>query len=96
MNTDTGRIYDLDALGVRENELRHEYASLRRAPFEFSDPFEKLTAEDERTELLAAARLHKLVPVSGDVAHTMKLGQRELERRAKRRRAVKDARKRNR
>lgn len=58
--------------------------------------FGRVLTDDERAAVLAMRKGEAVVPVSPKVAHTMTLGQREAERRKRRRRAQKDARKRNR
>lgn len=82
MNTETGRIYTPDEMRERlsAREMRRDHE--RR--------IEKSQAEFEQ-----AYDAGKIVPVSGLVAQQVTLGQRELKRRQKRR-AVKDARKKNR
>lgn len=107
MNVDSGRIYDLGELypeeknrtAQREADARLmalELASLPTPEVEWSDPAVKLSIEQQRRELAAATAIGKAVPVSAAVAQTMKLGQRELERRGRRRKAAKQARKNNR
>lgn len=107
MNVDSGRIYDLGEL-YPDEKLRTEQreadarvmalklASLPTPEVEWSDPAVKLSMAEQRSELAAATAIGKAVPVSAAVAQTMKLGQRELERRGRRRKAAKRARKQNR
>lgn len=107
MNVDSGRIYDLKELypeeGKRaaqmEADARFQALQMLALPtpeVEWSDPAVKLSLQEQRRELAQATAIGKAVPVSGDVAHTMRLGQREQERRVKRRKATKRARKNNR
>lgn len=107
MNVDSGRIYDLNAL-YPDEKLREEHfeddvrrvarqlTSLPTPEVEWSDPAVKLSMDEQRRELAAATATGKAVPVSATVAQTMRLGQRELERRGRRRKAAKQARKNNR
>lgn len=91
MNTDTGRIYEPDVV---------EAAQAAGAPrgfqgyVSYSDPGDVLTREQEIVELQHALARGEAVPVSARVAQQQVLGQRELRRR--KRRATKDARRRNR
>lgn len=107
MNVDSGRIYDLAELYPDEKLRREqrqadarlvalELAALPTPEVEWSDPAVKLSMAEQRRELAAATAIGKAVPVSGAVAHTMKLGQREQARRGRRRKAAKQARKSNR
>jgi hypothetical protein len=107
VNTDSGRIYDLSELYPDEKQrsaqmeadarlMAMKLASLPTPEVEWSDPAIKLSIAEQRRELAAANAIGKAVPVSGEVAQTMKLGQRELSRRSRRRKAAKQARKNNR
>lgn len=111
MNTETGRIYDLHELYPDEKkrqaemdsdlsaakaELRQHFMALPTAEVQFSDPAIELSVREARAELARATAVHKATAVSSEVAHTMKLGQKAKVRRAKRRKADKQARKRNR
>lgn len=111
MNTETGRIYDLEELypdkSKRQKQLDADVDEQRRRLYElrsqlptpevaFSDPAIALSVKEQRDELARAFATDQAVPVSAQVAHTMKLGQREVQRRAKRRKAEKQARKKNR
>lgn len=107
MNVDSGRIYDLGELYPDEKKrgeqleadarlMAIQLASLPTPEVAWSDPAVKLSMDEQRRELAAATAIGKAVPVSGVVAQTMKLGQRELERRGRRRKSAKQARKKNR
>lgn len=92
MNTDTGRIYSglsepvVTAIAERNFEmLQEESAAL----------FQSMSV-DEQEALLDARAGARIVPVSGEVAQQVQLGQRELQRRRRRAKAARQARKRNR
>lgn len=94
MNTETGRIYDVGTLYSTREERR---ARDRRLSSD-QERFEREAAQldEERRAFETEHRAGKVVPVSDQVAQQVRLGQRELERRTRRRKAAKQARKRNR
>lgn len=104
MNTDTGRIYDLGELypdpkkraAQMEADLRACLPAELTTEVAWSDPAVELSVREAREELARACALDRAAMVSGEVAQTVRLGQRERERRARRRKAEKQARKRNR
>lgn len=93
MNTNTGAVYEMGGAVADHlyfvqqlgGEVSFAEAERRKR--------EKLTP-DERDAIMAVRDGDPVVPVSGRVAQQMKVGQRELKRRERRR--VRDARKRNR
>lgn len=97
MNADTGRVYELGA-----DLVQSSYTSF--APGESVWPSElALAAEDlprdrvlTADEMAAIRDAGPLVSVSQDVATQLRLGQRELDRRKRRRKASRQARKQNR
>jgi hypothetical protein len=82
MNTDTGRIYEPDEYSQRLEAMASPDL-LRNLTGELAD-------QREFTEALTAG---KIVEVSETVAQKVRLGERELERRDRRRKAAKHARK---
>lgn len=105
MNTDNGQIYHLprELVEKMDAEPQPNFQITPRVMRQWADEhLEELQAADED---LAAQMLDlkadvergaRVVEVSAEVAHAQRLGQRELERRARRRKAAKQARKRNR
>ena len=85
MNTETGRLYPADEYA--ERSARAERRERERA---------RAKVDEHQAEFEAALAEGKIVPVSDAVAQQVRLGQRELERRSRRRKAAKAARKRNR
>ena len=85
-------------LAARDDAQRALHAFRAEHPMEvaYSDPREQLTDEQLRAEFERAAAAGDAVLVSEQVAQKVRLGERELERRAKRRKAAKQARARNR
>lgn len=102
MNTDTGRLYDLHEMYGGEERAAARLDELAATEFSgfvaggqvYSDPLDALEADVERAEFERAFAAGDAVPVSGRVVQTLRVGERELKRR--RRRAVRDARRRNR
>lgn len=92
MNTDTGRIYGPDVMEAAMAAPMVNFDGF--STLAYSDPDEVLTREQEIAEARAALARREAVPVSARVAQQQVLGQRELRRR--KRRAAKDARRRNR
>jgi hypothetical protein len=90
MNTDTGRIYGADVMAEAQGRPMVNFDGFTS----YSDPSAALTREQEVAELQHALARGEAVPVSARVAQQQTLGQRELRRR--KRRATKDARRRNR
>lgn len=90
MNTDTGRIYGADVMAEAQGRPMVNFDGFTS----YSDPSAVLTREQEVAELQHALARGEAVPVSARVAQQQTLGQRELRRR--KRRATKDARRRNR
>lgn len=86
MNTNTGELYR-----GREKFFEEVAHSPLRDLHELQAQY-----EGELKALEAAERGETVVPVSEQVAHTVRLGQREQERRKRRRKAQRSARRRNR
>jgi len=98
MNADTGRIYDLSELGIGEGGYRDPVMSAGQLDALAQLKMERGEAltQDELAACVDAARGDTIVAVSDQVAHTMRTGQREVDRRKRRRKAQRDGRKRNR
>lgn len=101
MNTDTGRLYELgaDFLKAETPEIRSVAEGAEFFTSSREDRLAKLEralTDDEQAYLDDKRKGEHIVPVSPQVAQMVKLGQRELDRRAKRRKAAKQARKRGR
>lgn len=89
MNTATGAIYEPKLVDDFKASMADEA---------FFMALQKVDAERAAlvTEMAAADAQGKLVEVSDQVAHTMRVGQREVDRRKRRRKAEREGRRRNR
>lgn len=99
MNTDTGRLYELRRDLLDETGRRRDVTAGDPALRSYVERFERIVGELTDDEAAAAQDLEAgatIVPVSDAVAQKVRLGERELERRVRRRRAAKQSRKRQR
>lgn len=94
MNANTGVAYDLGKDLVRSGPLGEPIDATN-----YLDRFEALDRPATTDEMACAVDIAKgdpILAISQDAAQRLRLGERELERRARRRKAAKQARKRNR
>lgn len=96
MNTNSGAIYDLSSLGIEETSYQEQLGKLYTELDALVDKPDLIEDPDVGAAVLAHQRGDPIVPVSERVAHTQMLGTRERERRDRRRKAQRQARKRNR
>lgn len=90
MNTNTGQVYELGL------EAQARMGAGPTAMFTALEDQSPRFTDDERAAFRDSLRGDVIVPVSGRVAQTMKLGQREQTRRRRRRKAERQARRQNR
>jgi hypothetical protein len=93
VNTDTGELYRLSHEFVVELERSQSSAA---GPAELRELARRASNVDEERAAIAVALGQRVVPVSDRVAQTVALGERERDRRTRRRKAAKASRKRNR
>jgi hypothetical protein len=96
VNTETGRVYELGEDLVQKLSPRFAEPHKQLVTAMSSVALDRPLTNDEFAAATDAARGERIVPISGDVAQRLRLGERELERRKKRRNAAKDSRRRNR
>jgi hypothetical protein len=90
VNTETGRVYELGGDLVQKLSPRFGFNGSEL------ETLDRPLTNDELAAATDAARGETIVPISDNVAQRLRLGERELERRKKRRNAAKDSRRRNR
>lgn len=111
MNTDTGRLYQLGAdlqdarrrgdldgalAHLRDLEAHHPDEGDTRTNLAAAAALGRALTADEQAAIYEEAKGATIVAVSDQVAQKVRLGERELERRKRRRDAAKQARARNR